>query len=382
MKKMILSAALLAAALAALAQVDDPSRQQAPQAQRRRGFAVAEAERPKSFPHRIWAASDFEARPADFGWFGGAEGSNIPAYPGNVSARRGTPQKNHAALKTGMNPVPGPRMGTNNHLYLRYYLKGTDQAVFQHYSLSCGDNCNIRVSGLVQGRWSETVLNFTRDSRRNDGSPGAFKKGERMDDLQVYVGKPGDGKTYELIIDDAVFFATEPGLPPEKEPFPNRVIFLAAFDTGTDARSRPKYYPGQWALPTSPPPGSYWQVAQAVAAPDEKASHVLLKMAPPRHAGPETKLRFRYWVRGSGRMQVALHDATAKAERTIELKDLPQGKWVTQYVNFTKDAKAPAGAKPLAVRNELDALTFVVPGSGEGVRLYVDEVVLYDAGKP
>ena len=33
-------------------------------------------------------------------------------------------------------------------------------------------------------------MNFTRDAARNDGSKEAFVKGERMDDLKVFVGKP------------------------------------------------------------------------------------------------------------------------------------------------------------------------------------------------
>ena len=69
-----------------------------------------------------------------------------------------------------------------------------------------------------------------------------------MDDFQLYVGKPGDGKEYTVLIDDVIFFADDPDLPPEKEPFPNRVIFLAAFDTGIDAKSKPKYWPGEFEI--------------------------------------------------------------------------------------------------------------------------------------
>jgi hypothetical protein len=51
-----------------------------------RGAARAETARPKNFPHRIWAACDFEARLPDYGWFGPPEKKNIPAYPGNATA--------------------------------------------------------------------------------------------------------------------------------------------------------------------------------------------------------------------------------------------------------------------------------------------------------
>jgi len=233
MKKALFLAVAAAAGIVSCAETSKPvQNHQLQPVKKGRGFATAKVERPAHFPHRIWAFSGFESRPDNFGWFGAAETKNILKYPGNTAARRGTPQKKWSALKTGMNPVPGPRMGKLNKLYIRYYLKGTDTVRFQHYSLSSGDNCNILVSGLEQGRWAETVLNFTRDSRRNDGSPGAFKEGERMDDLQVYVGKPADGKQYEIIIDDAILFAEAPGAPPADEPFPSPVVFLAAAGRG------------------------------------------------------------------------------------------------------------------------------------------------------
>src|SRR5262245_45607418 len=174
---------------------------------RKRGTATVEETRPDHFPHRIWAACDFEAQTPDYAWFGPTELKNIPSYPGNRTALSAHPRSGakFSAIKTGMNPVPGPMMGKVNKLYLRYYLKGTSEATFQHYSLSSNDNNHIRVTGLTQGKWSEATLNFTRDGRRNDGTAGIpFKAGERMDDFQLYVGKPAD--EVEALIDDVIFF--------------------------------------------------------------------------------------------------------------------------------------------------------------------------------
>jgi len=89
---------------------------------------------------------------------------NIPLYPGHatvlgVGAR---PYQNFSALMTGINPVPGPRMGEVNQLYLRYFLRGDTEAAFQHFSLTGEDNNHIGVSGLSEGQWSEVTLNFTR----------------------------------------------------------------------------------------------------------------------------------------------------------------------------------------------------------------------------
>src|SRR4051794_25036956 len=75
----------------------------------RRGHARAEEKRPTSFPHRIWAACDFEGRTPDYAWFGPAETKNIPRYPGNATALGVSerPYRDFSGLMTGINPVPG-----------------------------------------------------------------------------------------------------------------------------------------------------------------------------------------------------------------------------------------------------------------------------------
>jgi hypothetical protein len=81
-----------------------------------RGEARADTQRPSSFPHRIWAACDFEGRTPDYGWFGRAETSDLPRYAGNTTALAAAPgpYQNLSAVMTGINPVPGPRMGRVN----------------------------------------------------------------------------------------------------------------------------------------------------------------------------------------------------------------------------------------------------------------------------
>src|SRR6478672_11364063 len=72
-----------------------------------RGAVRAEIRRPEHFPHRIWAACDFEGQTPDYGWFGRPDTNQIPAYPGNftaLSAERGPYQK-VSAIMAGMNPV-------------------------------------------------------------------------------------------------------------------------------------------------------------------------------------------------------------------------------------------------------------------------------------
>jgi hypothetical protein len=350
-------------------------------ARRGRGFAQVTESRPAHFPHRIWAACDFEGRTPDYAWFGPGEIKNIPRYPGNhtalgVGAR---PYKNFSALMTGINPVPGPRMGKVNKLYLRYFLKGTTEATFQHFSLTRNDNHHIHVSGLTQGKWSEVTLNFTRDARRNDGSAEPFADGERMDDFKIFVGKPNDGKHYELVIDDVIFFADDPKLPPEPEPFPNRVIFLAAFDTGP----KEKYWPGDFEIVEKDlPAGAYWRVARAVPHKDGAGKWIRLQIIPPRPVGTRTKLSFRYYLVGASALTVQVFDATDQDNRRVRLKGIKQGAWTTAYVDFTADGKRNDGKETLfAADHKVDDLFFLVEPEGKKeVQLLVDEVVLYDAG--
>lgn len=344
-----------------------------------RGVANAEVKRPASFPHRIWAACDFEGRSPDYAWFGPAETNNIPKYPGNrtalgVGAR---PYQKHSAVMTGINPVPGPRMGKKNGLFLRYFLTGGTEATFQHFSLTREDNSHIKVSGLTTGQWSEVTLNFTRDARRNDGSPEPFAEGERMDDLKIFAGLPEDAARFDLHIDDVIFFANDPALPPEPEPFPNRVILLAAFDTGP----KEKYWPGQFEIVEKPPAGAYWRAARSVPAKNGRQQTIVVPIAPPRPVGAHTKLRFRYHLTGASAMTVQIFDATVQDNRHVHLGNLKQGEWATVYVDFTRDANRNDGTRdsPFTAGNLVDDLFFFV-GNAQAT-LWLDEVVLFDAAK-
>lgn len=380
----VLGAALFIGTLLLLKPLSGQEKNDAP----RKGSAKAEETRPERFPHRIWAACDFESRTPEYDWFGPAETKIIPAYPGNATALgvKDKPYGNFAGLMTGINPVPGPCMGKVNKMYCRYLLKGATEATFQHFSLSVNDNHHIRVSGLTEGKWSEVTLNFTRDAARNNGSDKPFQKGERMDDLKVFVGKPKDGKDYELYLDDILFFEDDPDLPKETEPFPNRVIFLAAFDTGTDPKSKPKYWPGSFEIATKSkgaPDDSYWGVAQAVPHAETKGKWIRLEVKPPKPVGAHTKLRFRYHLSGADAMTVQVFDLTDGDNRHINMKGLKEGAWQWAILDFTKDAKRNDGKdSPFAAGHKVDDIFFFVKPTGDKeVQLFVDEVTLFDAGK-
>jgi hypothetical protein len=348
----------------------------------RRGAARAEHQRPQHFPHRIWAACDFEGQTPDYAWFGPVERKNIPQYPGNITALgvSARPYQEFSAVMTGINPVPGPRMGKVNQLFVRYYLRGGDEATFQYFSLTTEDNQHIKVAGLTQGKWSDLTLNFTRDAARNDGSPGSFKEGERMDDFKVFAGKANQSDAYDLVIDDVIFFADDPAQKPESEPFPQRVIFLSSFDTGP----KEKYWPGEFELVEKDAPAdSYWRVARAIPRKDAPRNKwIRLQIEPPRPVGAHTKLRFRYWQRGVRQLTAQIFDATDQDNRHVVLKDLASEAWTNQYVDFTRDGRRNDGGNtPFAAGHLVDDLFFFVEPEGDAQpELFIDEVVLFDAG--
>jgi len=341
-------------------------------------LVASELQPPATFPHRIWAACDFEGRThSDYGWFGKIETNSVPKYPGNQTALRADlgPYGDHAGIMAGMNPVPGPRMGKENWLFLRYFLSGGTTATLQHFSLTSEDNWHVNVSGLTANQWSNLAVNFTANARRNDGSNKPFGEGERMDDFKMFAGRPAEASRFELMLDDVIFFANDSSLPPEPEPFPNRVIFLAAFDTG----EKEKYWPGDLLLAENPPAGGYWRASRSVPKPGG-GQMITLRLQPPRPVGARTKLRFRYHLSGANEMTVQIFDATVQDNRHVILRNLSQNQWETRYIDFSRDAARNDGTanSEFTAGNLVDDIFFFLPGSEAA--LFLDEVVLFDAG--
>jgi hypothetical protein len=173
--------------------------------------------------------------------------------------------------------------------------------------------------------------------------------------------------------------------PKETEQFPKRVIFLAAFDTGTDAKSKAKYWPGEFEIVTSTsgaPADSYWGVARAVPHRETKGKWIRLQLQPDRVVGAHTKLRFRYHLSGASEMTVQLFDVTDQDNRHIHVKGLEQGRWQWAILDFTRDSTRNDGKETkLAAGHKVDDIFFFVkPAEGKDVNLHIDEGTLFDAG--
>ncbi len=97
-----------------------------------------------------------------------------------------------------------------------------------------------------------------------------------------------------------------------------------------------------------------------------------------RPSGPNTKIRFRYWIKGPDMLAVRVHDATADRDVGPAMLGCPQGQWRTQYFSLSRDERTDKG-EPMPAGSLLDSVSFDCPLGGE---LYIDEVVLFDAGEP
>ena len=201
-----------------------------------------------------------------------------------------------------------------------------------------------------------------------------------MDDFKMFAGRPADASQFGLLIDDVIFFANDPALPPDPEPFPNRIIFLAAFDTG----EKEKYWPGDFTIADNPPPGAYWRAANSVPKPGI-GQMISLRLQPPRPVGAHTKLRFRYHLTGAAtQMTVQIFDATVQDNRHIVLADPPAHQWHTTYLDFSRHSRRNDGTanSGFSAGNLVDDIFFFLHTLPDSKAvLFIDEVVLFDAGK-
>ena len=106
------------------------------------------------------------------------------------------------------------RVGVTPHLPLgafvtlkfRYRLSGAHALTAQMFFVTENDNRNVQMTGSRQGEWVDASVDFSRDSKRNDGSTGPFPFASKIDDIFFFV----DGTNVDLLIDDVILIGTPP----------------------------------------------------------------------------------------------------------------------------------------------------------------------------
>lgn len=112
-----------------------------------------------------------------------------------------------------------------------------------------------------------------------------------------------------------------------------------------------------------------------------KAMHtaVIFNPVPGPPMGPNTRLSFRYWIKGTGTMRVQIYSLSNGYHRHLILKDLPQGKWEAATVDMTVARRPDGTGGPLAENERIDDIQFYTDPEAE---LIIDDVFLYDAALP
>ena len=87
----------------------------------------------------------------------------------------------------------------------RYHLTGASSMIAQVFDATEQDNRHVRLKDLKQKEWTTVYVDFTKDSRRNDGSDKPFTAGNKVDDLFFFVVPEGDAEV-ELLVDEVVLF--------------------------------------------------------------------------------------------------------------------------------------------------------------------------------
>jgi hypothetical protein len=314
----------------------------------------------------------FRGVDADYGWFGRAETNRIPII-----------RKSHALAATGA-PVSKRQRGDDRHQsrprtahgqgeqsFVRYFLKGGSTATFQHFSLTREDNWHVVVmaSRRPLGRGHRQ---FHPDARRNDGSAERFAEGERWTTSNFSQAGPTRRRN-EVLIDDVIF---SPMIQPCH---PSRSCSQPSFSGPRSTRPK-EILAGRLRTRRGPPAAPCGARRRAHRVEAVAHPFALPSSRPGRWArGPGCAFDIICGRRGDDGSNLRCHGPD---NRHIRLDNLKQGQWTT-LSRLARDSRRNDGTanSPFAAGNLVDDLFFLVEGEGaRTAALFVDEVVLFDAG--
>ncbi len=103
---------------------------------------------------------------------------------------------------------------------------------------------------------------------------------------------------------------------------------------------------------------------------------VVFNPVPGPPMGKNTRLRFKYWLKGTDTLRVQLYSLSNGYHRCLMLKGLPQEKWQDGCVDMTQMRKPDGTGGPLSENERIDDIQFYADPRAE---LLIDDIVLYDA---
>jgi inosine-uridine nucleoside N-ribohydrolase len=103
---------------------------------------------------------------------------------------------------------------------------------------------------------------------------------------------------------------------------------------------------------------------------------VIFNPVPGPVMGPNTRLGFKYWLKGTGSLRVQIYSLTNGYHRHLVLNDLPQEKWQSATVDMTQCRRPDGTGGPLSEGERIDDIQFYTDPTAE---LIIDDIVLFDA---
>lgn len=103
---------------------------------------------------------------------------------------------------------------------------------------------------------------------------------------------------------------------------------------------------------------------------------VIFNPVPGPPMNKNTRLRFRYWLRGSDTLRVQIYSLTNGYHRHLVLTGLPQNQWEDATVDMTVARRPDGTGGPLSEHERIDDIQFYAEPTAD---LMIDDIVLYDA---
>jgi purine nucleosidase len=106
---------------------------------------------------------------------------------------------------------------------------------------------------------------------------------------------------------------------------------------------------------------------------------VIFNPVPGPPMGKNTRLTFRYWLKGTDTLRVQIYSLTNGYHRHLVLTGLPEGRWESATVDLTVARRPDGTGGPLSEGERIDDIQFYAAPTAD---LIVDDIVLHDAAPP
>lgn len=129
----------------------------------------------------------------------------LPAGEAKGQAAEAIRTQDGRSLMVQLMVQPPAPVGSPARLRFRGRVEGAGSLTVQVFDVKVQDNRHIVLRDLPPGRWLDFDLDFTRDSRRNDGTADVFPAGNPVDDVFFFVHDAPPGA--RLWVRDVVLYS-------------------------------------------------------------------------------------------------------------------------------------------------------------------------------